>query len=78
MIGPIERTVLQGIGNVLLDSRLEIFDICISEPGIFELADIETELGNHRLEASNAQLRVRVSKIDVIVAVIADEKVGNR
>jgi hypothetical protein len=51
MIGPIETAVLQSVGDVLFNSRFEIFDVCISEPGIFELADIETQLSDHRLEA---------------------------
>jgi hypothetical protein len=49
MVRPIERTILQSIGNVLLDSGLEIFNLCIGNPGIFKLADIETELANHCL-----------------------------
>ena len=36
------------------DVGWEIFNVRISGPGIFELAGIETELANHRLEASNA------------------------
>jgi len=44
MIWLIERTILQSLGNVLLDEGWETFNLCISEPGIFKLADIETEL----------------------------------
>ena len=55
IIQPIERTMLQRVGDVLFASRWETFDICICEP---ELADIETRFFNHRLEASNAQLHV--------------------
>ena len=38
MIRPIlEATILQGIGNVLVDLGLEMLDICINEPGTFKL-----------------------------------------
>ena len=46
---------------MLFDSGLEILNFGISEPGICELADIEAELFNHRLEAGNTLLRVRLS-----------------
>ena len=72
-----ERTILQSVGNILFDPRWKVFNVCISNPGILELADIETKLFNHRLEASNSQLRVRVLKINLIVAVIADKEIGN-
>jgi len=45
--------MLQRVENVLYDPGWKIFNICISEPGIFEPADIKTELVNHRLEASD-------------------------
>jgi len=77
MIRPIEGTILQSVGNVLIDSRWEIMDIRISKPGIFELADIETELFDHRLEASNSHLHVRVLEVDLIGAVIADKEIRN-
>ena len=48
-----EATILQGVRNVLLHSGWEILDICISKPGIFELADVETKLCSHHLEASD-------------------------
>ena len=72
-----KRTVLQSIRDVLLDSGWEIFDICIRNPGIFKPADIETELFHHRLEAGNPQLHVRVFKVDLIDAVIADKEIRN-
>ena len=78
MVRPMETTILQGIGNVFFNSGWEVFDICISEPGIFELADVETELCDHRLETSNPQLHVRTSDIYSIVAAITDKKIVNR
>ena len=78
MIRPIEGTILQSVGNVLIDSRWEIMDVRISKPGIFELADIETELFNHRLEARNSQLHVRILEADLIRALIADKEIRNR
>jgi len=51
MIGPIERTVLQRACDVLFDSGLKIFNVSVSETGILELADIETELLQHHREA---------------------------
>ena len=77
MIHPIEATILQGIGNILFDSGREILNVCISESGIFKFADVETELFNHRSEASDSQLHVRAFEVDSIVALIADKKVGN-
>ena len=77
MIRPIERTILQSVGNVLFDSGWEIIDVRISKPGIFELADIETELFDHRLEASNSQLHVRILEVDLIDAVIAEKEIRN-
>ena len=77
MIRPIERTILQCIGNVLFDSGWEIIDVRIRKPRIFELADIETELFDHRLEASNPQLQVRVVEVHLIGAVVADKEIRN-
>ena len=62
---------------MLFDSGWEILDVCIGKPGIFELADIETELFNHRLEASNSKLHVRVLEVDLIGTVIADKEIRN-
>jgi len=77
MVRPMERTILQGVRNVLLHSGWEIFDVCISDPGIFELANIETELRKHRLKASNPQLHVRVAGVHLILAAIADKEIVN-
>ena len=77
MIGPIERTILQSVGNVLFDSGWEIIDVRIRKPRIFELAYIETELFYHRLEASNSQLLVRVVEVYLIGAVVADKEIRN-
>jgi len=77
MVRPMERTILQGVRNVLFHSGWEIFDVCISDPGIFELANVETELRKHRLEASNSQLHVCVSDIHSILATIADKEIVN-
>ena len=73
-----ETTILQGVRNVLFHSGCEIFDVCISKPGIFELADVETELGSHHLEACNPQLHVRVSDVYLIAAAIAEKEIVNR
>ncbi len=73
-----ETTILQRVRNVLFHSGWEISDVCIGEPGIVELADIETELGGHHLEASNPQLHVRVSDVHLIVAAIAEKEIANR
>ena len=78
MVRPMERTILQGVGNVLFNSGWEIFDSCISELGIFELADVETELCDHCIKAGNAQLHVRVSDVHMIVAATADKEIVNR
>ena len=78
MAQPIETTILQWVRNILLHSGWEIFDVRISELRIFELADIKTELRNHRLETSNPQLHVCISDVHLIVAVIADKEVVNR
>jgi len=77
MIRPIEGTILQSVGNVVSDSRWEIMDVRISKPGIFELADIETELFDHRLETSNSQLHIRVVEVDLMGALIADKEIRN-
>src|SRR5882757_8155083 len=46
MVRPMEATILQGVRHVLFNSGWEICNVRISEPGIFELADVETELRN--------------------------------
>ena len=65
-----ETTILQGVRNVLFHSRWEIFNVCISKSGIFEIADVETKLRSHHLEASDPQLHVRVSEVHLMVAAI--------
>ena len=77
MVRPMETTILQGIRNVLFHSEWEIDDVCISDPGIVELADIETEVGSHRLEACNSQLQVRVSDVHLIFAAFAEKEIVN-
>ena len=42
---------------------------CIREPEIFELADIEPELFNHRIHTCNSQIHIRFSEIHMIVGV---------
>ena len=49
--------------------------MCIGKPGILKLADIETELFNHCLEASNSKLHIHFLEVDLIDAVIADKKI---
>ena len=77
MVRPVETAILQGIGNVLFRSRWEISNVCIGEPGVFEIADIETEPLYHRLETGDTLLCVRLSQVDLILAVIAEEEIGN-
>ena len=78
MVQPIETTILQGVQNVLLNPRWEILNACISKPGIFEIADVETKLRSHHVEASDPQLHVCVSDVHLIVAAIADKEIVNR
>ncbi len=73
-----ETTILQGVRNVLFHSGWEISDVCIGEPGIVELADVETELGSHRLEACIPQLHVCVLDVHLIAAAIAEKEIVNR
>ena len=78
MVQPMDTTILQGIRNVLLHSGWEVFDVCISKPGIFEIADVEMKLRSHHLEASDPQLHVRVSEVHLVVAAIANKEIVNR
>ena len=77
MARPVEAAILQGVGNVLFHSGWEIFNICVGEPGIFEIADIETELFYHRLEADDTLLCVRLAQVDLILAAITEKEIGN-
>jgi hypothetical protein len=74
MVRPMERTILQGVGNILFNAGWEIFNVFIGEPGILELANVETELRNHRVEASNAQLHIRILEVHLVVAAMVDKK----
>ena len=78
MVQPMETTILQGVRNALLHSGWEIFNVRISKPGIFEIADVEAKLCSHHLEASDTQLHVCVSEVHLIVAAIADKEIVNR
>ena len=78
MVRPMQTTILQGVRNVFFHSGREIIYVCIGEPGIFELADVETEMSNHRLETGIPQLHVRFSDVHVIVAAIAHKVIVNR
>ena len=77
MVRPVETAILQGVGNVLLHSGWEISNLCIGEPGIFEITNIEAEPFHHRLEAGDTLLRVRPSQVDLILATIAEKEIGN-
>ena len=80
MVRPMKTAILQGVGNVLLHSGWEISNVCIGGPGIFEIADIETEpfyRVYHRLEAGGTLVRVRLSQVDLILAAIAEKEIGN-
>jgi len=77
MVRPVETAILQGVGNVLLHSGWEVSNVCIGESGIFEIADIETEPFYHRPEAGDTLLRVCLSQVDLILATIAEEEIGN-
>ena len=78
MAQPMETAILQGVRNVPLHSGWEIFDVCISKPRIFEIADVETKLCSHHVEACDPQLYVRLSEVYLIVAAIADKIIVNR
>ncbi len=77
MVQPVETTILQGIRNVMFHLGWEIFNICISKPGIFEIADVETKLRSHHLEASDPQLHIHVSEVHLIVTAITDKEIVN-
>ena len=77
MVRPVETAILQGIGNVLFHSGWEVSNVCIGEPGIFKIADIETEPFYHRLEAGDTLLCVRLEQVDLIHTTIAEEEIGN-
>ena len=78
MVQPMKTTILQGIRDILFHSGWEISNVCVGEPGILELANVETELRGHRLEASNHQLHIRISDAHLIVAAIAEKEIVNR
>ena len=78
MVQPMEATILQGVRNILFHSGWEIFNVVISKLGIFELANVETELCSHHPEARNPQLHVRISDVHLIVTAIADKEIVNR
>ena len=77
MVRPVEAAILQGVGNVLLHSGREVSNVCIGDPGILEIADIEMELFYHRLEAGDTLLCVRLSQVDLVLAVIVEKEIGN-
>jgi len=77
MVQPMETAILQGVGNALFHSGWEISNVCIGEPGVFEIADIETEPFYHRLKAGNTLLCVRLLQVDLILAAIAKKEIGN-
>ena len=77
MVRPVETAILQGVGNVLFHSGWEVYNVCIGEPGIFEIADIETEPFYHRLEAGDTLLCARLSQVDLILAAITEKEIGN-
>ena len=78
MVQPMETAVLQGVGNVLSHSGWEISNLRIGDPGIVELADVETKSRSHCLDTSNPQLHVRLSEVHLIVAAIANKEIVNR
>ena len=78
MVCPIAATIPQSVGNVLFGPGFKIFNVCIGEPRIFELADIETELVDHCFETSNSKVNMRVLEPNLVVTVLADEEFRNR
>ena len=78
MVQPMETTILQGVRNIMFHSGWEVFNVCISKPGIFKIADVETQLRSHHLKASDPQLHVRVSEVYSIVTAIADKEIVDR
>ena len=77
MVQPMETTILQGVRNILFHSGWEICNVCIGEPGIVELADVETELGSHHPEACNTELHVCVSDVHLIFVAFAEKEIVN-
>ena len=77
MVRPVETAILQGVGNVLFHLGWEVSHVCIGEPGVFEIADIETEPFYHRLEAGDTLLCVCLSQVDLVLAAIAEKEIGN-
>ena len=72
-----ETAILQGVGNVLIHSGWEVANVCIGEPRIFEITDIEAEPFYHHLEAGDTQLCVRLEQVDLVLAAIAEKEIGN-
>ena len=66
---------MQSIGNVLFDPRWEVLNVCVGKPGVFEFADVEAELFDHRLEASDSEPHIGVLENDLIVTVVAEKEI---
>ena len=66
------------VGNVLFDAGWEIAGGFNSEPRIFELANVETQLRDHRVETGNPELHVGVLHVHLIISAIADKEIENR
>ena len=77
MVQPMKTTILQGIQDVLVHLGWEIFNVCISKAGIFKIADVETKLHSHYVEASDPQLHIHILEVHLIVRVIAGEEIVN-
>ena len=77
MVQPMEAAILQGVRDILFHSGWEMLNICIGEPGIFKVADVETKLHSLHLEAGDPQSPVLVSEVHLIVAVIAEQEIEN-
>ena len=75
MVQPMETAILQGVRNILFHSEWEISDVCVRHSGIFQVADVETELRSHHSEAINPQLHVGVLDVHLKIAAIADKEI---
>ena len=60
-----------------VNSQWEVLNVGIGEPGILQVADIETELFHHRPETGNTLQHVCGSELNLIVAAIAGKEFGN-
>ena len=51
--------------------------LVLLQPGIIKLADVESELFHHHIEAGNTLLCMRLLQVHLIVTVIAEKEIRN-